>query len=300
MYLLVGGTGLLGGRVAVRMREAGLPVRALVRPTTSASAIAALGAEVCWGDLRDPVSLDHAMRDVETVVTTANAVTRSLAGDQTLTIHDVDDIGNRNLVGAAERARVRRFVFVSTERDELEVDTPFTNAKLATERRLADSRLQPVIVRPDAFQEVWLSPVVGVDLPNGHVRVFGRGRTHRPYVAVDDVAAAIVRLATMDDPPREAVLAGPDSVSIDDIVEIWRTLTGRDVSVRHVPRPALAVGTRVLRPFRPTLASVMGMALHADSVESAASPATLRDLGIEPRPVRAYLADLAADLLVPA
>lgn len=300
MYLLVGGTGLLGGRVAVHMRAASLPVRALVRPTSSAATLATIGAEVCWGDLVDVASLDTALRGVHTVVTTANAMARSLAGDASVSIHDVDHLGNRNLVDAAERAGVRRFVFVSAEREELEADTPFTDAKLETEAHLRGATFRSVIVRPDAFQEVWLSPAVGVDLPHDEVRVYGQGHAHRPFVAVDDVATAIVTLATMDEPPHEAVLAGPESVSMDDIVAMWHELTGREVHVSHIPRPALAVGSRILRPFKPALASTMGMALHADRTESNATPSTLRSLGIEPRPVRAYLQELAQGSAVPA
>ena len=134
MYLLVGGTGLLGGRVAARMRERGVPVRALVRPTSDGSSLSMLGVDVVRGDMRDRASIDAALAGVDTVVTTANAMARNLAGDTTISIHEVDEVGNANLIeAAAARAGVARFVFVSAEREELEAGTPFTRAKLATE-----------------------------------------------------------------------------------------------------------------------------------------------------------------------
>jgi uncharacterized protein YbjT (DUF2867 family) len=298
MLLLVGGTGLLGSRVGERLARRDLPVRAIVRPITDGSPLVRLGFDVVLGDVRDPTSLDEAMAGVDTVITTCTAMSASLAGDPTVSIADVDEEGNANLVDAATRAGVRRFVFVSEDRDELDVDTPFTDAKVATERRLREAPFGTVIVRPEAFQEVWLSPASGFDPGNGSVRIYGEGRTPVPYVAVDDVAEAVVRLATMADPPAEAVLAGPEALSVAELVERWTTLTGREVQVTRVPRPALAVGAWVLRAFRPALASSIGMALQHDQHPSDATAAGFRALGIEPRPVSAYLRGLAEAVTV--
>jgi uncharacterized protein YbjT (DUF2867 family) len=293
MLLLVGGTGLLGSRVAERLADRGLPVRALVRPITDSAALVRLGFEVVLGDVRDPTSLDEAMADIDTVITTCTAMSGVLAGDPTVSIAEVDDEGNANLVDAAVRARVRRFVFVSEDRHELEADTPFTEAKLATEARLHDAPFTSVIVRPEAFQEAWLSRSSGFDPVNGTVRIHGEGRAPVPYVAVDDVAEAIVRLATMPDPPPEAVLAGPEAMSVEALVERWTELTGRAVRVERVPRPALAIGAWILRAFRPAQASSIGILLQVDEHPSGATDQGFRALGIEPRPVSAYLRELA-------
>jgi uncharacterized protein YbjT (DUF2867 family) len=61
MYLLVGATGLLGGRIADRLVADNLPVRALVRPRSDASALERQGIEIVRGDLREPATLDVAL-----------------------------------------------------------------------------------------------------------------------------------------------------------------------------------------------------------------------------------------------
>jgi NADH dehydrogenase len=53
----------------------------------------------------------------------------------------------------------------------------------------------------------------------------------------------------------------------------------------HVPRPALAVGARVTRRLKPEVASLMGMALAADTSTITWTDAPLRERGIEPRSV---------------
>jgi uncharacterized protein YbjT (DUF2867 family) len=213
MILLCGGTGLLGSRIAQRLADRSLGFRALVRPGTDASDLERLGAEIARGDLRDAATLPAAVAGVQTVITTANAISRVLGGKTDLTLHDVDDRGNANLVRAADEAGVERFVFLSFPAAILAASTPFSDAKLATERRLRDSSMHEVIVRPDAYQEVQLSPLAGFDWPNRSVTIFGKGDAPAAYVAVDDVAEAVVRLAIASDPPRLVEFGGPEAMT---------------------------------------------------------------------------------------
>jgi uncharacterized protein YbjT (DUF2867 family) len=96
---------------------------------------------------------------------------------------------------AAEAAGVGRFVFVSASgvREVPIAGTPLGRGKIATEDRLAASTLREVILRPDQFQEVWLSPVAQFDWPKRKVVIFGKGETPVRYVAIDDVARMIRR-----------------------------------------------------------------------------------------------------------
>jgi uncharacterized protein YbjT (DUF2867 family) len=294
MILLCGGTGLLGSRIARRLAERSPGFRALVRPGTDASELERLGADVVRGDLRDAATLPAAVAGVQTVITTANAISRVLGGKTDLTLRDVDERGNANLVRAADEAGVERFVFLSFSAAILAAGTPFGNAKLATEQRLRDSSMREVIVRPDAYQEVWLSPIVQFDWANRSVTIFGKGDAPIAYVAVDDVAEAVVRLAVAPDPPRVVEFGGPEILTRNQTADAFEEALGAPIKRRHVPRVALRVGAFALRPFKPALASVMGQALRADLVETAPSDAPLRELGIEPRPVSAYISQAVA------
>jgi uncharacterized protein YbjT (DUF2867 family) len=294
MILLCGGTGLLGSRIAQRLAERSLGFRALVRPGSDASDLERIGAEIARGDLRDAATLPAAVAGVQTVITTANAISRVLRGKTDLTLRDVDDRGNANLVNAAEQAGVERFVFLSFPAAILAASTPFSDAKLATEQRLRDSSMHEVIVRSDAYQEVQLSPLAGFDWTNRSVMIFGKGDAPAAYVAVDDVAEAVVRLAIASDPPRLVEFGGPEAMTRNQAADALEQALGAPVRRRHVPRVALRLGTIALRPFKPALASIMGQALRADLVETSPSDAPLRELGIEPRPVSAYISQVVA------
>jgi NADH dehydrogenase len=85
MILVVGATGPLGlGReIARRLLAQGWPVRVLARSTSDPDVVNALkdlGAEVVEGDLREPWSLLPPCDGVDTVITTATAMTSTQPG----------------------------------------------------------------------------------------------------------------------------------------------------------------------------------------------------------------------------
>ncbi len=107
MILIVGATGDLVRRVVRRLRERDESVRALVRAKTDAGQLQLQGVDVVGGDLTNPASLPDACEGVTTVVLTATANARRLAGGR-VSIYDVDQVGGLALVNAAESAGVKR------------------------------------------------------------------------------------------------------------------------------------------------------------------------------------------------
>jgi NADH dehydrogenase len=296
--LLVGGTGDLGGRIARRLAERDVAFRALVRPGSDGSALSALGAELHTGDLGDRASLDAALIGVTTVVTTANAMSRMMAGAQDLSFEAVDRDGNAALIAAAEAAGVQRFVFVSMAGLSPAVvsRSPFAAAKLRTEGLLRSSSMPSVIVRPAPFDEIWLTGVTGIEPAKHRATVFGRGRSRASLVASDDVAEAVVRLATMDDPPDDIDVGGPEAMSRREVIAAYERATGAKFRRIPVPRVAMAIGNRLLRTRKPAMASVMGLALTLDDEGCEVSAEPLRRLGIEPRSASDFIATSARTL----
>jgi len=147
--LVCGATGELGGRIARRLRAAGVAVRALVRPGSPAEALRALDIDVVSGDFRDRASLDRATVGVRAVVSTVTVIARIFAGEKGANFNDVDVSGHRHLIAAAEVAGVERFLFVSATsmRFPEAAKTPLGEGKISTERALSGSHLREVIVR---------------------------------------------------------------------------------------------------------------------------------------------------------
>ena len=107
--LVTGASGFIGWHVARLLAERGQKVRALVRPT---SRLRELEVEPVVGDLRDAASLDRAVGGCERVFHVAADYRLWARHPQELYGSNVE--GTRNLLEAARKHGVERFVYTST------------------------------------------------------------------------------------------------------------------------------------------------------------------------------------------
>jgi NADH dehydrogenase len=291
MILVVGATGLLGFEICRRLREAGEEVRALVRTPSSGRVadLAALGAHLVKGDLKQPSSLRSACSGASVVVTTATATARKGGGD---TIETVDRDGQLTLVRAAADAGVRRFVYVSAAPSR--ANCPFLRYKREVESAVRQSGMEWVILQPTAFMDVWLSPLMGWDIEKGRARLLGRGDTRTSFIHVGDVAAFAVLAATRGELVNRVVpLGGPEALSGLDVVGICQQVTGQTFEVQRVPRAVLAAVSLLLRPIDTRTSSLLAMgaaaAKHGDAIDM--TP-LLGEFPVRLTSVREYVEDL--------
>lgn len=112
MNLITGATGLLGSHIIENIIEQGQPVRALVRANSDTRVLDSWGVEKALGDVTDPASLVEAMKGVETVYHAAAAV--GDWGNWEKYFVPVSIGGTENMIEAASKAGVKRFLHVSS------------------------------------------------------------------------------------------------------------------------------------------------------------------------------------------
>src|SRR6202051_4058491 len=110
--LVTGATGFLGSHVARALAGRGENVRVLMRPSSDLRALDGLEAERFTGDLRDRESLDRAMEGVRRVFHVA--ADYRLWARNPREIFESNVTGTQNLLDAARRAGVEKFVYTST------------------------------------------------------------------------------------------------------------------------------------------------------------------------------------------
>jgi NADH dehydrogenase len=258
MILVVGATGILGGEICRRVADRGLPLRALVRPTSDPAKIdklRTLGAEIVTGDLKDPGSLAAACGGATVVISTANTTLSRQPDDS---IADTDQSGQLHLVDAARAAGVGQFVFVSFT-GNIEIDSPLRTAKRAVERHLQASGMPYTILRPSIFMEIWLSPALGFDYQNATAQIFGDGERPVSWVSLSDVADFAVDCIGHPAAANAVLeLGGPEALTPLEVVRTFEAVSGRPFAVHHVPEAALDAQWRAAEdPLAKSFAALM-------------------------------------------
>ena len=257
--LLTGASGFVGSAVARRLREAGFPVRALVRATSPVAHLADLGLEFVTGDLRQPESVRRAMSGVRHLF--------HVAADYRLWARDPDELTQTNVAGTrllmqeAIREGVERVVYTSSvatlaaRTDGVSADEtmPLTEekaigdykrSKVAAERAveaLIAEGLPAVIVNPSTPlgpRDVKPTPTgrIIVEAASGRMPAFVD--TGLNMVHVDDVAEGHV-LAFQRGRIGERYVLGGQNATLAEILATVAGAVGRRPPRIRIPRQAL-------------------------------------------------------------
>ena len=287
MDVVFGGTGLVGGDIVRRLRDAGRHVRAGLRGGIThpkAEALAQAGVEVVEGDLTRAATLEGACQGAHTVITT---VTSMPTGEQD-GLRRVDLVGTLALIDAAERAGCERFIYLSFS-EGVDLDSPLQLAKRSCERHLAASRMEAVVLQPSAFMEVWLSARLGFDPANGVVHLNGTGTAPIRYVSAFDVAAIAAKAVLHPDPGGFWELGGPEAVAPLEVVRLFERKLGKPIAIISTPAAELLEAYEAATdPLDRTYAAIKLAWAQGDPVPGA--EATARKFGVTMTSVEEFAA----------
>jgi len=255
--LVTGGTGVVGRATVDALLARGYDVRLFSRNAVDDVAEWAHRVEAFPGDVSNEVEVRQAADGCEAVVHLTAIVAESPPES---TFEKINVTGTRNVVREAERAGVRRFVYVSSlgaDRGE----SPYHRSKLHSEQvvRTFDGnwiilRLGNVYGRGDEQLSLILKMVR--TLPAVPV-IAGGDKPFQPIWAGD--AGEVLALAAERDDLAGRVLevAGPEQTTFDNVVERLARLTQRDPIRLPVPVPLASIALRA--------ANALGADLPVDS-----------------------------------
>lgn len=251
--LVTGATGFTGGHLARALVDCGRTVRALVRDPAAAGDLRALGIEVVGGDLRDPASVEMAVRDVDVVYNIA-AIYRQ-AGVSTAMYRAVNATAPGQIVEAAARARVRRVVHCSTvgvhgdvERPPANEDAPlrpgdvYQVTKLEGEKRAREIGskfgIEVTIVRPTGIYGPGDRRLLKLfrGIAHGRFPMLGSGHIYYHLTYIDDLIDGFIRCGSRPEAAhRTYILAGGEVTTLNELVRLIADIARMRPPRVHLP-----------------------------------------------------------------
>src|SRR3954453_15585022 len=293
VILLTGATGNVGSQVLRRLTARGERVRVLVRDPRR------LGNErvrvqIALGDLSDPTSFRNALRGVETVVHLAAAI----RDQPRASMEGRTGVATRRLVRAAERARTKRFVFFSAIGASLHARARFFRAKALAERAVEESGLQTTVLSPSIVyspDDPWVTLLQRMSLLPA-LPIAGPGRARYQPIWSGDVADCVIAeldRTAANGARRRFDLAGPETLTYDDIARVALRAWGRQRRLLHVPLPVVRLGLDAVETLSRGKAFTTWeeAELMEIPMTTPRGSADAESLGVHPLRMRAVLAD---------
>jgi uncharacterized protein YbjT (DUF2867 family) len=298
VILLTGATGVVGGELLPALLAAGHEVRVLVRDPRKLGEHR-VDVQITLGDLRDPLSMRHAMRGIETVVHLAATIRDQPGG----TIEELNGLATVRLLRSAERAGASRFLFFSAMGATGFQRTRFFRSKALGEHAVLESPLRATVFAPSIVYrpgDPWITLLQRLSILPA-VPVSGSGRSRYQPIWARDVARCVSSSLDGSDetakgkadggPNGRYELAGPEILSYDEIVERVLEASGRDRPLLHTPLPLVRAGLRALELLAgpKVFATWEEAELMEVPMTSRRGTADAERLGVEPRPMGAVL-----------
>jgi uncharacterized protein YbjT (DUF2867 family) len=208
--IVVGGTGLIGSKLVKKLREIGHEVVAAA-PATGVNSITGEG-------------LAEALKGSSVVVDVTNSPSWEDAA-----VLKFFETSTRNLLSFGAAAGVGHYVALSVVGTERLLESGFFRAKLAQENLIKASSIPCSIVRATQFFE-FIKSIADLSTEGNKVRL--PPALIQP-MAADDVASAMVRIAT-DSPVNGTIeIGGPEKFPLDELVR-------RELAAFHDPREVIS------------------------------------------------------------
>jgi NAD(P)H dehydrogenase (quinone) len=258
MFVVMGGSGRVGGRVVEILARAQLPVRAISRQVRGESRP---NVEWAVADAFDPESLATAFKGA-TSVFVLNAISPDVSD-----VHKEASRLSASISAALLKASPPHVVALSSQGAQMPTGTGVVTTLNGFEAALRDTGLDITYLRPAFFMESWV-PLALSAAETGVFPAF----LNPPEKAVDAVSALDVgRIAAellLAREPGVINITGPMRYSDEDAARICSDLLDRDVVTVPIPASEVAAAHEAvgLSPSYASAIAEMYGAINADNI----------------------------------
>lgn len=201
--VVIGGSGLIGSKLAAKLRHAGHEVVA-ASPSTGVDTLTGRG-------------LKEALAGAQVVVDVANSP--SFEDEAVLRFFETS---GRNLLAAEAEAGVAHHIALSVVGTDRLLASGYFRAKQAQEDLIEASPVSYTIVQATQFFE-FLGGIANAGAAGSEIRL---SHALVQPIAAEDVAAALAEIVNEPSAGGRVEIAGPEAVPLDDLVRRYLAATG--------------------------------------------------------------------------
>ena len=231
--LVTGATGQQGGSVARLLLQKKHKVYALTRSKdTPSSAIQDLvnrGANIVRGDLNDPDSLRHIVKDIESIFLMGTPFEDGTEGE----------IRRGKLVAdIAKENKVEHLIYSSVVNADKNTGIPHFESKYKVEQHIKNLGIPYTIIGPTFFMENLLTPRLRQGLQQGQLALPLSPSTILQQISVQNIAEFSAMV--IESPERflgKRIDIASDEVTGQQVTEIFSIVLGHEIKYTPIPPP---------------------------------------------------------------
>jgi NAD(P)H dehydrogenase (quinone) len=234
MFAIIGATGKVGYATSVALRQAGVPVRAILRDASKAAQLREIGCEIAVADLQDSKALAKAIGNAHVVQVIVPPAPQ--APNTAKQMREVIE----NLILALEETRPKTVLAVSDYGAHITHDIGMPSLCRTLEQRLSTLSGHKVFLRSAEHMQGWgraiPAAIASGTLPSFH----DPADMLFPTISAPDLGLIAADLLLRPQGEQEVVVVhaeGPRRYSANDVAVALSELLGREISIATVPRP---------------------------------------------------------------
>ncbi|WP_096086754.1 SDR family oxidoreductase [Agaribacterium haliotis] len=225
--LLAGASGYLGSHIARELQKRALYYRVVLRNCAKVEQLQLRPSDVIEAELTEAQSIAGCCDGIDVVISCVG-ITRQKDG---LSYMQVDYMANLNLLREAERAGVKKFIYVSALNGEKLKQLKIFQAKEAFVEALQGSDIQHCVIRPNGFfsdMEEFFAMA-----KRGRVYLFGDGEYKSNPIHGADLAELCVD--ALSGTEKNINIGGPGIMSQNEVARLAFEALGKPVRISHLP-----------------------------------------------------------------
>ena len=242
--LIVGGTGTLGRQIVLQALTKGYPVRCLVRNFRKANFLKEWGAELIYGDLSIPETIPPCFQGITAVIDASTSRPSDID-----VVKTVDWNGKLALIEAAKAAKVKRFIFCSTQNLDQFSNIPLMKMKQGVEIKLKEAEIPYTIFRLTGFYQGLIEQYAIPILENLPIWITDE-KTCVSYMDTQDIAKFCLQALQLPKTKNKIFfLGGPKGWLSSEIVGLCEQLAGQSAKVKTISVSILKFSSQFLGFF---------------------------------------------------